>query len=143
MKSLMSRNRPRMASTERPAPHQGLRHVALFVAAFEACERFYVDVLGMAVEWRPDADNLYLCSGTDNLALHRRQGALGPGQRLDHIGFILARADDVDAWHAWVCQHGIEVAQPPRTHRDGARSFYCRDPDGTLVQMIHHPPISG
>ena len=35
-----------MAATERPVPHQGLRHVALFVAAFEACERFYVEVLG-------------------------------------------------------------------------------------------------
>ena len=26
--------------------------------------------------------------------------------------------------------------------RDGARSFYCYDPDGTLVQMIHHPEVS-
>jgi hypothetical protein len=30
----------------------------------------------------------------------------------------------------------------PRTHRDGARSFYCFDPAGNLVQFIYHPPIS-
>ena len=30
----------------------------------------------------------------------------------------------------------------PKTHRDGARSFYCADPDGNVVQMIFHPPIS-
>jgi hypothetical protein len=30
----------------------------------------------------------------------------------------------------------------PRTHRDGARSFYCYDPDGTVVQVIHHPPVT-
>jgi hypothetical protein len=34
------------------------------------------------------------------------------------------------------------MMQAPRTHRDGARSFYCRDPEGNLVQMIYHPPIA-
>ncbi|HEX7028333.1 MAG TPA: VOC family protein, partial [Gammaproteobacteria bacterium] len=26
---------------------------------------------------------------------------------------------------------------------DGARSFYIKDPDGNIVQLIYHPPISG
>ena len=39
-----------------PQPVAGMRHVALSVTSLEACERFYVDVLGMRVEWRPDAD---------------------------------------------------------------------------------------
>ena len=34
-------------------------------------KRFYVDLLGFAVEWEPIADNVYLSSGIDNLALHR------------------------------------------------------------------------
>ena len=34
-------------------------------------KRFYVDLLGFEVEWEPDADNVYLSSGIDNLALHR------------------------------------------------------------------------
>jgi hypothetical protein len=29
-----------------------------------------------------------------------------------------------------------------KTHRDGARSFYFRDPDGLLIQLLYHPPIS-
>ena len=28
-------------------------------------------LLGFAVEWEPDPDNVYLTSGCDNLALHR------------------------------------------------------------------------
>ena len=32
---------------------------------------------------------------------------------------------------------------PPRTHRDGARSFYCKNPEGATVQFIHHPPLAG
>ena len=38
-------------------------------------KRFYVDLLGFAVEWEPDADNVYLSSGIDNLALHRSPSA--------------------------------------------------------------------
>lgn len=127
----------------RPGGLRGLRHVALNVAALEACERFYVELLGMRVEWRPDADNVYLTGGRDNLALHRAAGDRRGGQRLDHIGFILAAPGDVDRWHAYLAGRGVDIVKPPRTHRDGARSFYCRDPDGNLVQFIHHPPIAG
>jgi catechol 2,3-dioxygenase-like lactoylglutathione lyase family enzyme len=95
------------------------------------------------VEWRPDPDNLYLCSGCDNLALHKAaEDILDHGQRLDHIGFILRAEADVDAWYDFLTAHGVPVEKPPRTHRDGARSFYCRDPEGNVVQMIYHPPIA-
>jgi|TARA_R110001583_G_scaffold82456_1_gene218694 catechol 2,3-dioxygenase-like lactoylglutathione lyase family enzyme len=128
----------------RPKAHAGLRHLALFVANFDETLHFYTELLGMAVEWQPDPDNIYLCSGCDNLALHRYQGGERPlaGQRLDHLGFIIDDIEDVDAWHAFLLENGVAIKAEPRTHRDGARSFYCLDPDGNLVQMIYHPPIS-
>lgn len=123
----------------------GLRHVALFVQDIEDCVRFYTEVLGMHVEWQPDADNYYLSSGTDNLALHRAQPNQAPRgpQRLDHLGFVIRTPDEVDAWHAHFVRLGVKVLQPPKTHRDGARSFYCADPAGNALQLIYHPPISG
>ena len=127
-----------------PRPVVGLRHVALFVTNFEASERFYVDVLGMRVEWRPDADNIYLTSGSDNLALHRAPSGdvvAGP-QRLDHIGFMLSDPAEVDAWYEVMQGHGVKIKAAPRTHRDGARSYYCEDPDGNIVQMIYYPPVA-
>lgn len=129
---------------DRPKPTRGLRHVALTVTDLEACERFYVELLGMAVEWRPDPDNLYLTSGCDNLALHRAGPGLRPDgpQRLEHIGFVLSASEEVDVWYAFLGSHGVVLKSEPRTHRDGARSFYCLDPDGNAVQMIYHPPIA-
>jgi catechol 2,3-dioxygenase-like lactoylglutathione lyase family enzyme len=129
---------------KRPSPTAGMHHVALNVANVEACRKFYVDLMGMQVEWEPDPDNLYLTSGTDNLAIHKGPEGFDPAghQRLDHIGFIVDTPDDVDAWHAFLVQNGVEIMAAPRTHRDGARSFYCADPGGNIVQVIYHPPIS-
>ncbi|MCG8312990.1 MAG: VOC family protein [Pseudomonadales bacterium] len=130
--------------TERPDSLGGMRHVALFVVNFQACEHFYVELLGMQVEWRPDADNVYLTSGFDNLALHRAESLdENTRQRLDHIGFVIDDIEQVDTWFNFLKSHQVEMKTEPRTHRDGARSFYCLDPDGTMVQLIYHPPISG
>jgi catechol 2,3-dioxygenase-like lactoylglutathione lyase family enzyme len=129
---------------KRPEATLGLRHVALQVRDLEACERFYTELLGMQVEWRPDADNVYLSGGSDNLALHRIAGphAEPAAQRLDHIGFMLKRIEQVDPWHEFLAASGVRIVKPPRTHRDGARSFYCLDPDGNTVQIIFHPPLA-
>jgi catechol 2,3-dioxygenase-like lactoylglutathione lyase family enzyme len=129
---------------QRPPPTSGMRHVAIFVEQFADTLSFYRDLLGMAVEWQPDDDNVYLTSGNDNLALHRYSGEARPlaGQRLDHIGFIIDHIDQVDDWYAFLKANGVRLKNTPKTHRDGARSFYCLDPDGTPVQIIYHPPIS-
>ena len=146
---------------QRPS-HRGLRHLALGVRQLEAMKRFYVDLLGFDVEWEPDADNVYLSSGIDNLALHRStpltgrsatlttgratsleaSGSTAEGSRLDHFGLIVRSPADVDAWAAFLESRGVTIDAPPRTHRDGARSCYFKDPDGNSVQIIHHPPIS-
>jgi len=130
-----------------PGGMLGLRHVALWVPDqdMEACVRFYTEVLGMQLEWQPDADNYYLTSGADNLALHRAAASKLPSgpQRLDHLGFIIRTPQAVDAWHAHFVENGVRILQAPKTHRDGAHSFYCMDPAGNTLQIIYHPPISG
>jgi catechol 2,3-dioxygenase-like lactoylglutathione lyase family enzyme len=128
---------------KRPEHHMGMAHVALNVRDMASSEHFYVELLGMRIEWRPDADNLYLSSGPDNLALHKCavDSFDEAAQRLDHIGFFLSTADAVDEWYDFLSAHGVKMRNAPRTHRDGARSFYCYDPDGVTLQLIYHPPI--
>jgi catechol 2,3-dioxygenase-like lactoylglutathione lyase family enzyme len=127
-------------------PLLGIRHVALFVPDLAVAERFWTEVMGYAVEWRPDADNVYLGSGSDNLALHRAATTEVPGagpQRLDHVGLAVPARENVDAWAAHLSRHGIALDTSPREHRDGSRSFYFHAPDGTLVQIIYHRPLAG
>jgi hypothetical protein len=95
----------------------------------------------MEVEWRPDDENVYLSSGNDNLALHHSDKKIEGKQKLDHIGFTMRKAEDVDAWYDFLKQHKVIMHSEPKTHRDGARSFYCEDPAGTIVQIIYHVPL--
>ncbi len=129
-------------SIERPQATAGLRHVALYCSDFVAMEHFYVELMGMQVEWRPDPDNVYLTSGNDNLALHRSAEDFAGPQRLDHIGYILDTPGAVDEWYEYLHARQVKMRTKPKTHRDGARSFYCYDPDGNVVQMIYHPPLA-
>ncbi len=125
--------------TNKPKPHAGLRHVALYATNFEASTRFYTELLGLKIVWQPDPDNIYLSSGSDNLALHRAAPdfVAAKSQRLDHIGFFLDEREEVDRWHEYMLTNNVEIKAGPKDHRDGTRSFYCADPDGNIVQMIY------
>ncbi|MFT5610411.1 MAG: catechol-2,3-dioxygenase [Arenicella sp.] len=122
--------------------HAGMRHVALNVLDLALVEHFYVELLGFKVEWRPDSENVYLCSGNDNLALHVVADTGAKAQTLAHTGIIIDDISVVDDWYNFLRQNEVPMATAPKTHRDGARSFYCHDPEGTVVQVIYHPPLS-
>src|SRR5205809_5216663 len=110
------------STMDRPS-HAGLRHLALNVRDLVAMKRFYVELLGFAVEWEPDPDNIYLSSGIDNLALHRTRPPVsasadshgagpadgGPRSPLDHLGLIVRSADDVDRWAAFLDSRGVNL----------------------------------
>ena len=109
---------------ERPT-HQGLRHLALNARDLDAMKHFYVELLGFSVEWEPDADNVYLTSGTDNLALHRAPSTDRPATpgALDHLGLVVRQADDV-------------------THRQ-SRRYIDLDADQLATQAVDHGSHQG
>jgi pimeloyl-ACP methyl ester carboxylesterase/catechol 2,3-dioxygenase-like lactoylglutathione lyase family enzyme len=131
------------AERELPIATRGLAHLALNVAKLEETVRFYQDVFGMRVVWQPDADNVYLSSGRDNLALHRRhEPRAAQGSPLDHLGFFVDSAEHVFAIADALSRNGIGVVRAPRRHRDGSCSLYLEDPDGNVVQVLFEPNAS-
>jgi catechol 2,3-dioxygenase-like lactoylglutathione lyase family enzyme len=134
------------------AVHKGLRHVALRVTNLARSRAFYEALLDMRVVWEPDADNVYLSSGTDNLALHQispaELNAYRPpqAQLLDHMGVILEDPEAVNRMYRQIETKveslGGTIAKPPKQHRDGSYSFYFSDPDGNVIQALYEPTIS-
>ncbi len=129
---------------KRPQSTAGMRHLALNVNNLESSVDFYTRLLAMRIEWQPDEDNYYLTSGNDNLALHRAEKSIkeGSAQSLDHLGFIIDTKEEVVHWFEFLKQEGVQMLTEVKDHRDGARSFYCKDPDANAVQIIYHPPLS-
>jgi catechol 2,3-dioxygenase-like lactoylglutathione lyase family enzyme len=122
--------------------HRGLRHLALNVKDVAHAVNFYRRVFGMRVVWQPDPDNAYLSSGCDNLALHRGPAGDRSPQSLNHLGFIVSTIEELEAGYQWAHLNQLDIPRPLRRHRDGSVSYYVRDPDGNLIQMLYEPSIS-
>jgi catechol 2,3-dioxygenase-like lactoylglutathione lyase family enzyme len=131
--------------------NRGLRHLALRVTDVERAKEFYIRVFGMRVVWQPDRDNVYLSSGCDNLALHReddggsvegREDTDSRAQSLHHLGFIVPTIAEIEAGYEWARANAIEIVQTLRHHRDNSISFYIRDPDANVIQVLFEPSIS-
>lgn len=131
-----------MSATKPVLKSLGLRHLALRVRDLDRALWFYHGLLGFRVVWQPDADNVYLSSGCDNLALHRAEDLSREVGPLDHLGIIVGTPAEVGAAEAALVEAGIDVLQGTKTHRDDSVSCYVADPDGNSVQILFEPTIS-
>jgi len=124
----------------------GMRHIALKVRDVARSKKFYQEMLGMDVVWEPDAQNVYLSSGCDNIALHEISGEFAAAaieKQLDHLGFVVETIERVKELEGEFIARGVTIVHPFKVHRDGSASFYCADPDGIVIQLLYEPTLSG
>ena len=122
-----------------------MRHIALKVRDVARAKKFYQELLGMDVVWEPDAQNVYLSSGADNIALHEISGefaATAIEKQLDHLGFVVETIERVKELESEFIARGVTIVHPFNLHRDGSASFYCADPDGIVIQLLYEPTLS-
>jgi catechol 2,3-dioxygenase-like lactoylglutathione lyase family enzyme len=124
---------------------KGMRHIALKVREVARAKKFYQELLGMDVVWEPDAQNVYLSSGADNIALHEVSGEFAAAaieKQLDHLGFVVETIERVKELESEFIARGVTIIHPFKLHRDGSASFYCADPDGIVIQLLYEPTLS-
>jgi catechol 2,3-dioxygenase-like lactoylglutathione lyase family enzyme len=124
---------------------KGMRHIALKVQDVARSRKFYQEILGMDVVWQPDAQNVYLSSGCDNIAIHEvSENFLKSAEerQLDHLGFVVESIERVEELESEFRSQRVPIVHPFKVHRDGSASFYCADPDGVVIQMLYEPTLS-
>jgi catechol 2,3-dioxygenase-like lactoylglutathione lyase family enzyme len=124
---------------------KGMRHIALKVRSAAQSKLFYQNILGMDVVWEPDAQNVYLSSGCDNIAIHEVSASFlqtAEEKQLDHLGFVVESIERVRELESEFRSQGVTIVHPFKVHRDGSASFYCADPDGVIIQMLYEPTLS-
>ncbi len=122
----------------------GIRHLALKVKNFDECFKFYTEILGMKVDWKPDDENVYLTNGKDNLALHYDKGISSNKNdtRLDHFGIFVKNKNDIDTYLKHMQDNNVKIHKNKKVHRDNSVSFYVEDPDQNILQVLWHPTLS-
>lgn len=124
---------------------KGMRHIALKVRSAAQSKLFYQNIFGMDVVWEPDAQNVYLSSGCDNIAIHEVAASFlqtAEEKQLDHLGFVVESIERVRELESEFRSQGVTIVHPFKVHRDGSASFYCADPDGVIIQMLYEPTLS-
>ncbi|MBI3634766.1 MAG: VOC family protein [Candidatus Rokubacteria bacterium] len=119
----------------------GLDHVVLRVRDQAASERFYVDVLGCAVDHVNERINLVQLRFGENLIdLLPAAGPTAGGDRrtgMDHFCLSI-RCDDLHAVAAALRAEGVtldgDVVDRRGAYGTGP-SLYLRDPDGYLIEL--------
>lgn len=116
----------------------GLHHVSLIVADTTRALRFYVDVLGLAVDpSRPDLGypGAWLALGDRQLHLLELPNPDPVDARPAHGGRDRHTAVAVRDLDALVTR--LEAAGLPYTRsRSGRAALFCRDPDGNAWELI-------
>lgn len=127
-------------------------HLVLRIVDLERMLRFYVDVLGCAVERRQDDIGLLqLRAGRALIDLVPVQGPLGraggaapgkEGRNLDHFCLRIEPFDEA-AIRRHLHAHGVEAGATAR--RNGAEgegpSIYLSDPEGNVIELKGPPDL--
>src|SRR5689334_1395268 len=121
-------------------------HTRLLVSNFDACFRFYRDVMGLEVNWGAEGTGYADLKAKDgpSISLFQREDmseALGTlnlpyeNESQDRFALIF-ETDDLDATITQLRQKGTDLIIQPRDHPDwGIRTAYLRDPDGNLIEI--------
>jgi len=125
-------------------PDLEIDHIVIGVSSRERSDRFYSEVLGAVVETNAAGRVAYRI-GAQRLNVHE------PGASASPVAAEPVRPGNSDLCFVWpgdpasavdhLRAHGVEVVEGP-VERRGARglgiSVYCRDPDGSLIELISY-----
>jgi catechol 2,3-dioxygenase-like lactoylglutathione lyase family enzyme len=105
------------------------------VADVEAAKGFYTEYLGLN---REDFNLGWVARYTSpETGAHVQLVTRDASAPVDPVISVLV--DDVQEAYAQAQRLGYEIVHPLTTEPWGVRRFFVRAPDGTVVNMVHHP----
>jgi catechol 2,3-dioxygenase-like lactoylglutathione lyase family enzyme len=54
----------------------------------------------------------------------------------------MGSVEELESGFEWAKRARLDIVKPLRRHRDGSVSFYIRDPDGNVIQLLFEPTLS-
>jgi catechol 2,3-dioxygenase-like lactoylglutathione lyase family enzyme len=128
----------------------GIAHIYLTVANYEACAAFYrrlLPFLGLTYVVRDTAESLYCIGGRTGFGITRAAPEFD-GERIEqerpglhHVCFRARAREDIDAVHALIRELGAKIVRAPEEGHwaPGYYSILFEDPDGARLEVNYIP----
>jgi catechol 2,3-dioxygenase-like lactoylglutathione lyase family enzyme len=102
----------------------------LYTADLAATAHFYTEVVGLPLVLDQGSCRIYRVSADGFLGFCERAGAAPSGV------IVTLVTQDVDGWHARLCERGASIAQAP-AFNPTYNIYHCflRDPNGYLLEI--------
>ena len=119
----------------------------LFVKNFDACVKFYRDILGMKVKNTDEGFISFDLEGQE-LALMDlstasqmiSEEAVQQKREGVHRSLLATFVEDTDKVYESLKVKGVEFVKPPTTQPWGQRTAYFKDPDDNIWEISHFLP---
>jgi catechol 2,3-dioxygenase-like lactoylglutathione lyase family enzyme len=118
----------------------GLDHYALLTSDLDRTTRFYTEVVGLEVGFRPELSfqGVWLYVGKEPI-VHIIVGKPIPGRETGAVDHLALKATgDVQAALVNIKAHGVEYSMR-KLERTGVTQVFFRDPDGVGVELNFAP----
>ena len=102
----------------------------------ESACKFYGEIMGFEEVIDVDFAKVYKVAENAHIGLvDGKRGSLKPSK--DKPVMITIIVDDVDAWHMYLVENGVEIDQPPKEPPYlRMKTLLFRDPEGYVVEIL-------
>lgn len=116
----------------------GLNHITLRVNNITEAEHFYTDLLGLEIERKMGQSMTVYRIGEDSIVIVEAETAYSKDSRdyrVDHFGFTVENADQVDEIAKFMREHEVTIISGPANRKNG-RFLFITDPDGNMIEIF-------
>lgn len=118
----------------------GINHITIRVNDIKRAEEFYGDLLGFELLRKMGQSMaVYQVGEEDTLVLVEAETSYDPSSRdyrVDHFGFYLDSAEQVDEMADYFREHEVTILSGPANRKRG-RFVFISDPDGNMIEFFH------
>jgi catechol 2,3-dioxygenase-like lactoylglutathione lyase family enzyme len=104
-------------------------------ASIRDTQRFYSDVFGL----QPVMDHGWIVTLADSQNPSCQINLMSHDETAPVIPDVSIETSDVEGTYRAAVQAGAEIVHPLTDEPWGVRRFFLRDPDGHVINVLHHP----